>query len=256
MQCSFTRDPHNSRDRQQLKDKPVAKMRPTKLLAAAVILATVWLARADDTDHQFKLPEGLFVGSNQATVINADGKPEMITGSNNNIRIKGDCSNLRVFGSNNYVSVEKVGQIEMAGSNNRIEYVSGMDTSQPKITNFGADNEAKQVAALGPGPSPGKDSAESDSSAQVIRGSNAEREEKVQRPRVRLVGSNNEIKLTGTVDELFIDGSNNEIQVDQVGHVYFHGSNNELTYATQPPGGSVKTDDNGANNVVQSGSAR
>jgi Protein of unknown function (DUF3060) len=228
-------------------------MRPTKLLGAAVFLATAWLARADDTGHQFTLPEGLFVGNNQQTVINADGKPQMITGNNNRIRIKGDCSNLRVFGNSNEVSVEKVAEIEMAGTSNKVEYLGGIDGPQPKIINFGADNEAKQVATLGPEPSPGKDSADNDSSTQVIRGSNAEREEKVQQPRVRLVGSNNQIKLEGTVDELFIDGSNNEIDVDQVGHVYFHGSNNELTYATRPSAGSVKTDDNGANNVVQSG---
>src|SRR5580700_6109142 len=95
------------------------------------------------------LNQTLIASNNQTLSLNGDGKPRVITGDNNKVQIHGDCSSLKVIGNSNTVEVERVADIQMVGSSNRVAYVHTLNGETPSVANIGQDNEAKQVAALG-----------------------------------------------------------------------------------------------------------
>ena len=49
---------------------------------------------------------------------------------------------------------------------------------------------------------------------------------------VTVTGRNNQITLKGRVEELLVQGSNNEIRAEDLGHVTFIGSNNLIKDAS------------------------
>jgi hypothetical protein len=184
--------------------------------------------------------------------MNGDGKPRVITGDNNKIQIHGDCSSLKVIGNSNTVEVERVGDIQMIGASNRVSYVRTLNGDTPTIANIGQDNEAKQVAGLDsanvatPGPS-----AEDSGDVQLVTLTNDNQTQPINKPHVRLVGSNNSLVFTGVAQQLEIDGSNNDVEIDQVTKVIFHGSNNDVTYKQPLSSGDVVSEAHGSNNDVE-----
>ena len=194
----------------------------------------------------------LIASNNQTISLNGDGKPRVITGDNNKVQIHGDCSSLKVIGNSNTVEVERVGEIQMIGSANRVAYVHTLDGESPSVANIGQDNEAKQIAALGsanaataaPSPEDGGD-------VELITLTNDNQTRPINKPHVKLVGSNNSVVFTGIAQQLEIEGSNNDVEIDQVTKVIFHGSNNDVTYKQPLSSGEVVSEAHGSNNDVE-----
>jgi Protein of unknown function (DUF3060) len=198
------------------------------------------------------LNQTLIASNNQTLSLNGDGKPRVITGDNNKVQIHGDCSSLKVIGNSNTVEVERVGDIQMIGSSNRVAYVHALDGESPSVANIGQDNEAKQIAALGSAsasttaPSP-EDSGE----VELLTLTNDNQTRPINKPHVKLVGSNNSVVFTGVAQQLEIEGSNNDVEIDQVTKVIFHGSNNDVTYKQPLTSGEVVSEAHGSNNDVE-----
>lgn len=55
----------------------------------------------------------------------------------NNITLTGECKKLLVDGVSNTVTVDKVGEIEVVGTSNKVYYGEGLDGKKPKITKNG-----------------------------------------------------------------------------------------------------------------------
>ena len=217
-------------------------------------MATGKIARAQQpvTIEVPILNQTLIASNNQTLSLNGDGKPRVITGDNNKVQIHGECSSLKVIGNSNTVEVERVGDIQMIGVSNRVAYVHALRGETPTIANIGQDNEAKQVATVGsanastPGPS-AEDSAE----VELVTLTNDNQTRQINRPHVKLVGSNNSLVLTGVAQQLEIEGSNNDVEIDQVTKVIFHGSNNDVTYKQSLSSGEVVSEAHGSNNEVE-----
>jgi len=97
------------------------------------------------------LPEKLFVSGVGVTLIE-DCKGREIEfdedSTGNDYTFRGECKNLTVNGVANKVSVEKVGEITVAGVSNKVVYVSGLDGKKPKINKSGKDTsvDTKEIA--------------------------------------------------------------------------------------------------------------
>jgi len=194
----------------------------------------------------------LIASNNQTISLNGDGKPRVITGDNNRVQIHGDCSSLKVIGNSNTVEVERVGEIQMIGSANRVAYVHTLDGESPSVANIGQDNEAKQIAALGSANAPTAASSPEDSGdVELITLTNDNQTRPINKPHVKLVGSNNSVVFTGIAQQLEIEGSNNDVEIDQVNKVIFHGSNNDVTYKQPLSSGEVVSEAHGSNNDVE-----
>ena len=197
------------------------------------------------------LNQTLIASSNQTLSLNGDGKPRVITGDNNKVQIHGDCSSLKVIGKSNSVEVERVGDIQMIGNSNRVAYVRTLNGETPTIANIGQDNEAKQIAALGSDNVPAAPSPEDSGEVELVTLTNDNQTRAISKPHVKLVGSNNSVVFTGVAEQLEIEGSNNDIEIDQVTKVIFHGSNNDVTYKQPLSSGEVVSEEHGANNEVE-----
>jgi DUF3060 family protein len=57
--------------------------------------------------------------------------------------------------------------------------------------------------------------------------------------------------FTGVAQQLEIEGSNNDVEIDQVTKVIFHGSNNDVTYKQPLSSGEVVSEAHGSNNDVE-----
>ena len=222
-------------------------------LSIGILLATGKISPAQSFTIDVPiLNQTLIASSNQTLSLNGDGKPRVITGDNNKVQIHGDCSSLKVIGESNTVEVERVGDIQMIGNSNRVAYVHTLNGETPTIANIGRDNEAKQIAAMAsaeastPAPSP-----EDDGDVQLITLTNDNQTRAVSKPHVKLVGSNNSVVFTGVAEQLEIEGSNNDIEIDQVTKVIFHGSNNAVTYKESLSSGEVVSEGHGSNNEVE-----
>jgi hypothetical protein len=197
------------------------------------------------------LNQTLIASSNQTLSLNGDGKPRVITGDSNKVQIHGDCSSLKVIGKSNTVEVERVGDIQMIGNSNRVGYVRALNGDTPTIANIGQDNEAKQIAALGSDNVPAAPSPEDSGDVELVTLTNDNQTRPVNKPHLKLVGSNNSVVFTGVAEQLEIEGSNNDIEIDQVTKVIFHGSNNDVTYKQPLSSGEVVSEAHGANNEVE-----
>jgi Protein of unknown function (DUF3060) len=198
------------------------------------------------------LNQTLIASNNQTLSLNGDGKPRVITGDNNKVQIHGDCSSLKVIGNSNTVEVERVGDIQMIGSSNRVAYVHVLDGESPSVANIGQDNEAKQIAALGSAnASTAAPSSEDSGDVELITLTNDNQTRPINKPHVKLVGSNNSVVFTGVAQQLEIEGSNNDVEIDQVTKVIFHGSNNDVTYKQPLTSGEVVSEAHGSNNDVE-----
>lgn len=54
-----------------------------------------------------------------------------------NYKLTGDCKKVTVNGVSNKVTVDKVGEIVVSGSSNKVVYTEGLDGKKPKITKTG-----------------------------------------------------------------------------------------------------------------------
>jgi hypothetical protein len=196
----------------------------------------------------------IIASNNQTLSLNGDGKPKVITGNNNKIQIHGDCSSLKVLGNSNTVEVERVGDIQMIGNSNHVAYVHALTGESPSVANIGQANEAKQIAALPSANGPEASAApstEDNAEVQLVTLTNDNQTRAVSKPHVRLIGSNNAVVFTGVAEQLEIEGSNNDVEIDQVSKVIFHGSNNDVTYKQSLSSGEVISEQHGANNDVE-----
>jgi hypothetical protein len=228
----------------------------TAILAALSIgvlmaMGKVSLAQSVTIDAPL-INQTLIASNNQTISLNGDGKPRVITGDNNKVQIHGDCSSLKVIGNSNTVEVERVGEIQMIGSANRVAYVHTLDGESPSVANIGQDNEAKQIAALGSANAPtAAPSPEDRGDVELITLTNDNQTRPINKPHVKLVGSNNSVVFTGIAQQLEIEGSNNDVEIDQVTKVIFHGSNNDVTYKQPLTSGEVVSEAHGSNNDVE-----
>jgi hypothetical protein len=206
------------------------------------------------TPEEGMVNRNLVASNNQILTLEGDGKPKIIAGNNNKIQIRGECPSLKVLGNSNSVEVEGIGNIQMVGNSNRVSYVRALQGEKPTVANVGTDNETNRIPGLGsPSPSPSAQTMAqtTDEDVQVITSANDTSTQNVQKPHVRLLGSNNSLVFTGVAQLLEIEGSNNDIEIDRVDKVIFHGSNNDVSYKQDPTSGEVVSESRGSNNEVE-----
>ncbi len=66
----------------------------------------------------------------------------------NSYTLTGTCKKLTVDGVSNKVSVEKVGEISVKGTSNKVTYVEGLGGKKPKITRSGVSTAVDSVKDL------------------------------------------------------------------------------------------------------------
>jgi hypothetical protein len=93
------------------------------------------------TDAVAQTPSPRFAASNQTTTLDCAGGGAQIAGSNNKLTLTGECTMLRVLGSNNTVTAALAtnAHIEFAGSNNAVTWTSS-DGKEPMVQNRGSNN--------------------------------------------------------------------------------------------------------------------
>lgn len=66
----------------------------------------------------------------------------------NSYTLTGECKKLTVDGVSNKVTVEKVGEIVVKGTSNKVTYGEGLDGKKPKITKSGVSTEVNSLKSL------------------------------------------------------------------------------------------------------------
>ncbi len=79
-------------------------------------------------------------GDGETKTIDAKGQDVTVNGSRNKLTITGECHALTVSGDLNFVSVEAVASIALAGGGNQVAYQKTVDGEKPQITDSGKDN--------------------------------------------------------------------------------------------------------------------
>lgn len=63
-------------------------------------------------------------------------------------KLTGECKKITVAGVSNKVTVDKVGEIVVSGSSNKVIYGEGIDGKKPKITKTGASTSVDSMEAV------------------------------------------------------------------------------------------------------------
>lgn len=84
----------------------------------------------------------LLSGTNEFSKIPCGGRVVEIdeTATANDYTLTGECKKITVDGVSNEINVEKVGEIVVKGSSNKVIYTEGLDGKKPKITNSGVSS--------------------------------------------------------------------------------------------------------------------
>jgi hypothetical protein len=78
--------------------------------------------------------------SSETKTIDAKGQDLTVTGNRNKLTITGQCHALTISGDFNFVSVEAVSSISLAGNGNEVAYQKAVDGTKPQITDTGKHN--------------------------------------------------------------------------------------------------------------------
>jgi hypothetical protein len=78
--------------------------------------------------------------SAETKTIDAKGQDLTVTGNRDKLTITGQCHALTISGDFNFVSVEAVASISLAGNGNEVAYQKAVDGDKPQITDTGKHN--------------------------------------------------------------------------------------------------------------------
>ena len=89
-------------------------------------------------------------GTSDASKIPCGGREVEIdeTATANDYTLTGECKKITVDGVSNTVTAEKVGEIIVKGSSNKVTYVEGLDGKKPKIKNTGVSSTVDSKKSL------------------------------------------------------------------------------------------------------------
>lgn len=89
-------------------------------------------------------------GTSEASKIPCGGREVEIdeTATANDYTLTGECKKITVDGVSNSVTAEKVGEIIVKGSSNKVIYVEGPDGKKPKIKNTGVSSTVDTKKSL------------------------------------------------------------------------------------------------------------
>jgi hypothetical protein len=83
--------------------------------------------------------------SNQKKTFDCGGKDAQITGSMNELTLKGECTSVTILGSSNTVGVESVEEIHITGTGNKVTWQKTPVEKGPMITKSGLNNVVTQA---------------------------------------------------------------------------------------------------------------
>ncbi len=106
----------------------------------------------DDDDDDDEMDSGdedgglSIVGSERRETLRCSGGTEVsVSGSDNDIKLQGECGNVDVTGTDNRVTVEAAASISVTGSDNTVLWKRGVGRSKPKVVKTGSGNKVKKV---------------------------------------------------------------------------------------------------------------
>jgi Protein of unknown function (DUF3060) len=83
-------------------------------------------------------------GSNQLRTDTINAEPVTVTGSNNQITLKGPVKELLVEGSNNEIRTETLGHVTFIGSNNLVKYSNPIEANVLSSIRSGSNNDIQR----------------------------------------------------------------------------------------------------------------
>ena len=92
----------------------------------------------------------ILTGTSDSSKIPCGGRVVEIdeTATANDYTLTGECKKITVDGVSNSVTAEKVGEIVVKGSSNKVVYVEGLDGKKPKISNTGVSTTVDTKKSL------------------------------------------------------------------------------------------------------------
>jgi hypothetical protein len=198
----------------------------------------------------------VLAGSNQTFDRQANGQDFVLGGSNDKFIIHGECGSVSVTGSNNLVTLDKVRQINVVGTNNAFTYRESAGVGTPQFASIGTNNTVQKAESERPSSGLGKLESTSPEAAKaggtlVIEGSGGQnRSETVSDADVVVNSGGNHLTFSGSVKTLTVNGGGNQIALEKVESITFNGSGNSAAYSVEKSGGKAKVTDNGHGNSV------
>ena len=180
----------------------------------------------------------------------------VLGGNNDKLIIRGECGSVSVTGSNNLVTLDKVRQINVVGSNNAFTYRESAGGATPQFASIGTNNTVQKTESERPSSGPGKLESTSPEAAKaggtlVIEGSGGQnRSETVSDADVVVNSGGNHLTFSGSVKTLTVNGGGNQIALEKLESITFNGSGNSVAYSVEKSGGKAKVTDNGHGNSV------
>jgi hypothetical protein len=195
------------------------------------------------------------------------------------VRLTGDCRSVVVSGSGNRVVIERVGSLNVSGTDNEVRWERSLQGDAPRVVTSGIKNvvmRVKPAAGAGPGadaaapekprpatPPPPAPRAAAPTTGSEVRAKVGDRllmtesgqtlnVDCASRP-VTVSGSTNIITLTGTCGQLSVSGTGNKITVERTPRIVTTGHNNEIKWQHGEGDRQPALRNSGMNNTVRRG---
>jgi hypothetical protein len=206
--------------------------------------------------------------------LDCDGQDVKVSGSKNELTLRGNCPRVDVAGAANVISIDAADRIEVTGSGNRVTWQRGVSRETPRVSSTGL-NTVQRAAASGDAPSTtaesrrdrqqspppeqsapsgtpaGRSTAASSSSEDVsVLTSNGSHSIDCRGRNVRILGSRNRVTLGGECPEVQIAGDDNTVSIEVAGRISVPGEGNEVTWTRVSTGQEPRTIVTGERNQI------
>lgn len=218
------------------------RMNRRDLGVAAVLIALVAAVFPARAAARLDVDQSLSVITYDCT-----GKDVYVSGSSNQLTLKGSCGALHVLGSANNIHGDAFSEISIVGSGNIVSYAG----KALAVNNAGSANI---VTHRGAGSSDGlADSAEPEESAlgseaTEVTGSGRHAEYDCAKiGSIAVSGSDNVVRLHGVCKNVAVSGSGNHVTFERAGRLRVSGSGNVVRWTGTKP---AVVDESGSDNSV------
>jgi hypothetical protein len=108
----------------------------SRLAAVTIVVSSLaWLAGTGMAAAQIAIS-----GGNQRRTFECGGKNVIVSGSMNELTLRGECPRIDITGGGNTISVDQVGRIDITGAGNRVTWARALDGTRPRVSTTGVGN--------------------------------------------------------------------------------------------------------------------
>jgi hypothetical protein len=222
------------------------------------------------------LAQHAVLSNGERRTLDCHGQDVKVTGSRNELTLRGSCPRVDVAGAANVIAIETVDRIDVTGTGNRVTWARGLTRPAPRVSTTGVNAveqaevtansttttptdlaRSKAAPAQSSTPAAPHDSvgerstsvSSSDDGVSVLT-DNGTHTIECRGRRVLVAGSGNRLTLDGPCPEVQISGDRNTVDIDVAGRINVPGTGNTVSWFRASNGQEPRTSVTGNRNRI------